>query len=552
MSKLHVKQIEGYINSQLQGQIDMADYATHKDPEVIKKAFLTRGLAVLGISSLSEVPIGQLAGHVTDGSKDGGIDLIYFDPNEKTLYLVQTKWHEDGRGSIELGDALKFIDGVRKVLDNDLDTFNSRIQGKRADIERAVFDANSKFVLVLAHTGQDEMNPDVLAPITEYIDAQNDTSELMFFRVLGQAELHKAVAAGFAGAPIQVELQLTSWGQLRTPHFAVYGQVCASDIASWLETNGNRLFESNLRQVLVGSNVNNDIVSTLTDRPGDFWYFNNGITAIAQEIKKKPIGGNSTDSGIFECSGFSVVNGAQTVGSIHAAHQKNASQVSQAMVAVRVISMSDHSPGFSSEVTRFTNTQNSIEKRDFVALDPQQERIRQELHIEGVEYSYKAGSGTGSAGQRFDLTEGTIALACTHSDVNLAVQAKREISKLWEDITKAPYKQLFNSGVTGPFVWEAVKTLRAVDVELQKIAKNCAGRDSLICVHGNRFIQWASLRALGFTTTTQFSNVEQNIPTVVAATASTVAAAVKAHFSDSYPASLFKNLSKCRTLSQRL
>jgi SPX domain protein involved in polyphosphate accumulation len=112
LAKLHVTQIEGYITKQLGGKIDMSDYAKHNDPLVVKKAFLTRGLAALAVSSLTDTPIQNLGSFITDGSKDGGIDMIYFDANELTLYLVQTKWHEDGRGSIELGDALKFIDGV--------------------------------------------------------------------------------------------------------------------------------------------------------------------------------------------------------------------------------------------------------------------------------------------------------------------------------------------------------------------------------------------------------------------------------------------------------
>jgi hypothetical protein len=89
--------------------------------------------------------------------------------------------------------------------------------------------------------------------------------------------------------------------------------------------------------------------------------------------------------------------------------------------------------------------------------DPRQERIRQELHIEGVEYAYKAGTATGTAGQRFVLTEATVALACASPDVALAVQAKREISKLWEDLAKAPYKQLFNSGVPAHLFWKLYK-----------------------------------------------------------------------------------------------
>jgi len=83
-------------------------------------------------------------------------------------------------------------------------------------------------------------------------------------------------------------------------------------------------------------------------------------------VAKKPIGGNATDSGIFECTAFSVVNGAQTVGSIHAAAKQDVQAVNKAMVSVRIISIADGSPAFGLEVTRNTNTQNAVEKRDFV------------------------------------------------------------------------------------------------------------------------------------------------------------------------------------------
>jgi hypothetical protein len=319
-----------------------------------------------------------------------------------------------------------------------------------------------------------------------------------------------------------------------------------------MQTHGNRLFERNLRQFLGGSTVNQDLVTTLVTRPLDFWYFNNGITAVATDVAKKPIGGNSTESGIFECSGFCVVNGAQTVGSIHAAATQNPEAVSKAMVPVRIISMAQGPASFSSEVTRCTNTQNAIEKRDFVALDPEQERIRQELHIEGVEYSYKTGTATGTAGKRFDLTEATVALACGSSDVALAVQAKREIGKLWEDISKAPYKQLFNAGVPGPVVWEAVQALRAVQASLQVQAKNYGGRDALVCVHGNRFIEWASLRALGMKPGEPFANFASAVPNAVQKTVAAAVTGVKASYADSYPASLFKNLGKCRALAAKI
>jgi hypothetical protein len=552
MSKLHVTQIQGYLSTTMTGHIDMSDYAHHSDATQIKRAFLTRGLAALATSHMTEMPIAELGSAITDGSKDGGIDLVYFNAAELTLYLVQTKWHEDGHGSMELGEVLKFIEGVKKVLDNNLGDLNERVQGKKADIERALFDANAKFMLVLAHTGQEDLGEEVEAALRSYVETQNDTSELMFLRVLKQSELHKAVAAGLAGAPVSAEVQLYGWGQVREPHFAVYGQVCAADVAEWMKANGPRLFEKNLRQFLGSSAVNQDIVDTLVRRPEDFWYFNNGITAVASDLAKKPIGGNSSESAIFECTGFCVVNGAQTVGSIFAAASQNAEAVAKAMVPVRIISSASSAAPFASEVTRFTNTQNAIEKRDFVALDPEQERIRQELHIEGVEYAYKSGASTGTAAKRFDLTEATVALACSNIDVALAVQAKREIGKLWEDLSKAPYKQLFNPSVTGPAVWQAVQAMRTVDQFLAAKTKTYTGRENLICVHGNRFIQWASLRRLGYAVGQPLTKNEIEVQAAVEAAVEEVVGLVKANYLDAYPASLFKNLAKCKVLASSI
>jgi hypothetical protein len=174
------------------------------------------------------------------------------------------------------------------------------------------------------------------------------------------------------------------------------------------------------------------------------------------------------------------------------------------------------------------------------------------LRIDGVDYAYKTGTAAGTGAQRFDLTEATIALACSQPSVDLAVQAKREIGQLWGDITKAPYKVLFNPGVTGPSVWEAVQALRAIDSNLLQVAKKYAGRDALVCVHGNRFIQWAALQSLGLKAGDLFSAVAGAVPKVVEETVARSVSAVKADYADSYPASLFKNLAKCRKLAAKV
>ncbi|MFN8995542.1 MAG: abortive phage infection protein, partial [Pseudomonadota bacterium] len=186
MSKLHVTQIGGYLRSTLGGIIPMDDVAKHSDTAHVDKVFLTRALTALAISHLADVKAEDLSSSITDGTDDGGIDGIYFDPNERTLYLVQTKWHEDGNGSIELGDTLKFINGVSSVLNNELSSFNARIKARQSDIQSALYDASSKFVLVIAHTGQQALAGPVSEALQRYVDSQNDTSELMKLAVLGQ------------------------------------------------------------------------------------------------------------------------------------------------------------------------------------------------------------------------------------------------------------------------------------------------------------------------------------------------------------------------------
>ena len=286
MSKLHVTQIAGFLEQCLDSKIDLSDYAKHKDPAQRRKAFLTRALATLATAHLTEKPIEEFPSSVTDGQDDGGIDLIYFNGKDKTLYLVQTKWHEDGSGSIQQGDMLKFISGVRKVVDLNIRDLNERVRNKSTDIESAVYDANAKIVLVVAHTGSDSLSTDVYNDLKCYVDQQNDTSEIMTSVILDQQVLHKAVSAGLAGNPIDVDIQLLNWGQVHEPYKAVYGRVFVGDVATWYQTHGAKLFEKNLRQFLPVSTVNQDLVDTLRSNPGKFWYFNNGITAVAKSVEK--------------------------------------------------------------------------------------------------------------------------------------------------------------------------------------------------------------------------------------------------------------------------
>lgn len=66
---------------------------------------------------------------------------------------------------------------------------------------------------------------------------------------------------------------------------AFYGQVDASEVASWYDFFDTRLFDDNIRRFLgLDSGVNESIRQTLSENPGKFYYINNGITVLYQGI----------------------------------------------------------------------------------------------------------------------------------------------------------------------------------------------------------------------------------------------------------------------------
>ena len=112
-----------------------------------------------------------------------------------------------------------------------------------------------------------------------------------------------------------------------------------------------RLTAKNLRQFKGLTEVNESISKTLTANAERFWYFNNGITILCESLRKKPLGGPNNETGTFECRSASVVNGAQTVGTIGDVAKSNSLAMSGGRVLVRLVSLENCPPGFGDELS---------------------------------------------------------------------------------------------------------------------------------------------------------------------------------------------------------
>ena len=308
MSIIHVNHIKTYLGKHVSPHIDMSDSAA-LPPEQKEDVLLSRSLAAYGLCVVAGVTPEVAAKHVTDGYNDQGVDALFYDEPERRLIVVQSKWIHSGDGSPDLGSVLKMLEGFGKLLEPDLAPFNAKVKALSAEVQHAIEDSGSKFVLVLAYPGQQGLSKEAKDAISNRLSDLNDPTEMVLLRVLEQRELHLAISGVAEGAPIDFDVMMSEWGQVRDPFSAYTGMVSASDVAAWYESAGERLFTKNLRKVIAHSAINDALAETLKTHPERFWYFNNGITALCQSVEKKPMGGADRAKGVFECKDGAAARG---------------------------------------------------------------------------------------------------------------------------------------------------------------------------------------------------------------------------------------------------
>lgn len=545
MSILHVNQIKNYLQTKYFQFVSLTQEETARgDADTLR---YTRAFAAIAINIHVETGIEEACLSITDSPDDNGIDALYYDQNEKQLFIAQSKFHHDGNGTIEVGEIHKFLQGVKDLINARFDKFNSKIQERQTMIEGNLLDSQTRFTLIVAHTGIQNLSDQCMSILNEFLEEYNDISEIISLKIINQKSIHDYISRGAIGNPFNVDVVLHNWCDVKEPFQAIYGQIAASDLASWYDNHGRRLFSPNIRMYLGETEVNQNIEETLKSTPTYFWYLNNGITVLCDCVDKKPLGGNGHDSGIFECQNLQIVNGAQTVGSIHRMNKALPENLNNTRVWVRLISLRNAPPELAKTITRSNNTQNRIEKRDFVSLDQEQQRLHEELLLEKIIYLFKSGETRDLDEEGFDLTEATIAQACKQEDVQYTVQAKREIGKLWDDIERPPYKVLFNPSLQGPILWRAVQISRIVEKYVAKQKKELSQRDKLMITHGNRFLLYLVYQKLPTTLLDPNSNLDEDQILLIASECfEYLQSTVTKLFADSVLGSLFKNHSKCK------
>lgn len=465
-------------------------------PAVSAAKNIDRAFSAFALHKRLDLAPHTAAATVVDDFNDNGIDAIHYVARTETLYLVQAKLKASE--NFQQDEAQAFCSGVRLLLKQEFATFNLNVQKRQAEIENAL-DNCTHIQLLVAYTGGA-----VSQSAANALQALIDDEDLDDTRLRKTVEYYTAedvvrdLRAENEYKPVNAQIYLHKFEKIDTPRSTFYGVARISDLVELHESRGKALYERNIRYYLGGtkSDVNKSIKATLQDAPADFFYLNNGVTAVCDHVSPR-----STKLGVkrLDVLGLSIINGAQTVASAaEFVRQHPGHDIGEAKVMFTLITASS-AGDFGRRVTKARNHQNPVQTANFASLDENQDRLRQEVAQIDYTYHYRPEDlprvSSLVTNKAITLEESLRALALRHNDPRYPALLKGESARL-ADPDSGDYKLIFPQQLSGMTLVNAVVCYRAVRRLLLDNEQKASGQERLIYRNGSYAITAVMMKRL--------------------------------------------------------
>ena len=195
--------------------------------------------------------------------------------------------------------------------------------------------------------------------------------------------LHRFATMGHGREDIEIDLEKDFGGRLSVlpahqsedgdeSYLATMpGKVLAGIYDRW----GVRLLEQNVRVFLQArGKVNKGIKRTIETEPSMFFAYNNGLTATAEAVTVSKANGTIR---LRRLKNFQIVNGGQTMASIHMAHRDKV-DLSKIFVQLKLSVVDrERANEIVPRISEFANTQNRVNAADFFSNHPFHVRIEE-------------------------------------------------------------------------------------------------------------------------------------------------------------------------------
>lgn len=501
MAQIHINQIKNHIEATYGDLIDFSDIKNFdKSTRIGNDLLISRGLSAFVVHGITGCSEEEAAKSVTDSGDDNGIDAIFYDEKENCVYITQAKFDHDGKGEPDLGSVKKFIDGFNDLVSLKYHKFCKKIVDRQVEIEDIFSKTGIKAKLLLIYTGNNACESNI-REFEEAMEANNDVDEWLSYEFITQSKLYNMLIRGNLPT-IDTEIVLFDYGVIDTITKSYYGKVSVEFLGTLWKEYGNQLLTANIRALLPKSEVNENMLDTLRNDKGSFWYYNNGITMTCDTIERRKIGGNDRKMGIFDVKNVSIVNGAQTAGTIGAYYKSleasgmKDEEIETALkdeyVHIRIIQTKagnekPEKDNFAKHITINTNMQNKIIARDFASQTEVQRRFRTELDMAGITYQIVRSDDVKKDDSHFTMEEAARA-RCNIMGLKYSILAHKGTNNyVFKDVESEEYTAVFNPSLTGIELWNLVRVQREIDEQLKVLKKEMVD-DKDIIVYGKDFL----------------------------------------------------------------
>lgn len=203
----------------------------------------------------------------------------------------------------------------------------------------------------------------------------------------------------------------------------------------------HQVLYDNVRGFIGRTRFNNNIENTLDNDPKKFFYYNNGITIVADDVLVEEI--RLQKKFKLTIKNLQVINGGQTLRTIHNFHTRNngvfSEAFSQARIMVRLFKVTNED--LKSCIAEFNNSQNAISQRDLKSLRKEQIQLEEYLEENHILYERKRGD-TGHDKSQYETVVGMELMG----QMLLSVAGQPEqVSNKKREIFNSHYDRLFTN-----------------------------------------------------------------------------------------------------------
>lgn len=343
---------------------------------------------------LDESNLNELASEcLTDGSDDKKIDFIKLDYDSKKIVFAQGYYAEKLVDSAPANKASDLNTASAWLISGNVEVVPPLLRDRIIECREAINNGDVEQIdLLYVHNLPESKNVEKeLKTAQEHLsNVINEKTEIVViadeYGLTGIETIFKERSSQIiitkqmeCPAKIQFEQKGNQWD-------AAILSVPGSWLRSLYKTEGDKLFSANYRGFLGISkrkkkNINLDIKNTAEKQPVNFWVYNNGVTILTHNYTP------SEDKESTTLTGISIINGAQTTGSLSSLD--GSTNLENVLVLARVIKCTNTET--IEEIIKYNNTQNEITSWDKFSNDPIQKTIKDEFKIYGHIYNLKRG-----------------------------------------------------------------------------------------------------------------------------------------------------------------